>query len=256
VNEFRAQQRPIERVTQATRNKEASGATHAYHPGVRSAAHKPVLPIRAPSSRVQEVKVNPFRNQRWMAAIALMSIVLGACSSAATTPTPAASVAAPSAAAPSAAPSAAAPSAAPSASAAAVDLTGKKVGVIELYNNPYWVDAVKGVKQVFDPLGITTSPINSNGEPQTQATNVTNFISAAVAGIIMGPVSPTGAVADAQRIKDANIPLVCGDSCLPDDQAQGLAKGWRRLGPWRRQGRCGLHPEHAGWQGEHRHGRL
>jgi ABC-type sugar transport system substrate-binding protein len=160
--------------------------------------------------------VNLFQRKR-LSAIAVLPILLAACSSSAASPSPTAPPTNP------AQPTVAASTA---SSAAAVDLHGKKVGVIELYNNPYWVDAEKGIRQILEPLGVTVSTVNSNGVPQTQATNVTNFISAGVNGVIMGPVSPTGAVADAQRLKDAGIPLVCGDSCVPDDQVAALAKGW------------------------------
>jgi ABC-type sugar transport system substrate-binding protein len=160
-----------------------------------------------------------FQRKR-LSAIAVLPLLLAACSSTAATPTPAAP-------ATQGQPTAAATVAASTvASAPAVDLHGKKVGVIELYNNPYWVDAEKGIRGVLEPLGVTITTVNSNGVPQTQATNVTNFISAGLDGVIMGPVSPTGAVADAQRLQTAGIPLVCGDSCVPDAQVQALSKGW------------------------------
>jgi sugar transport system substrate-binding protein len=154
-----------------------------------------------------------------LSAIVVLPLLLAACSSSATpSPVPPAT--------PAPATAAASAAASTAASAPAVDLHGKKVGVIELYNNPYWVDAEKGIRQILEPLGVTVSTVNSNGVPQTQATNVTNFISAGMNGVIMGPVSPTGAVADAQRLKDAGIPLVCGDSCVPDAQVATLAQGW------------------------------
>ncbi len=113
-----------------------------------------------------------------------------------------------------------------SPSAAGQDLGGKKVGVIELYNNPYWIDAERGIKEVADPLGIEVTTLNSDGNPQTQATNVTNLISAQVDAVIMGPVAPEGAAADISRFKDGKIPVVCGDSCAPEDQAKDLVVGW------------------------------
>ena len=158
-------------------------------------------------------------NHRRVATLAVLPLLLVACSSSSSSPTATSQPSTP-------APASATVATSASASASSVDLHGKKVGVIELYNNPYWVDAEKGIRSVLEPLGVTVSTVNSNGEPQTQATNVTNFISAGLNGVIMGPVSPTGAVADAQRLQTASIPLVCADSCVPDAQIATLAKGW------------------------------
>ncbi len=102
----------------------------------------------------------------------------------------------------------------------------KRVGVIELYNNPYWVDAERGIKEVAGPLGIQVTALNSNGDPATQAQNVTNLISAHMDGIIIGPVSPAGAVADLTRLKKSGADVVCGDSCAPEEQAKQLVIGW------------------------------
>jgi sugar transport system substrate-binding protein len=108
----------------------------------------------------------------------------------------------------------------------AKEKTPKRVGVVELYNNPYWIDAERGIHVVADPLGISITALNSNGDPATQAQNVTNLISAHMDGIIIGPVAPAGAVADLTRIKQSNIDAVCGDSCAPEADAKGLVIGW------------------------------
>ena len=44
---------------------------------------------------------------------------------------------------------------------------GKRVGVVELYNNPFWVDAERGIKEVLDPLGVEVQTVNSNGDGAT-----------------------------------------------------------------------------------------
>ncbi len=150
---------------------------------------------------------------RRVALLAVAGLVASACGGSAS----------PSPSAPAAATAAAATAA---AATAAANLAGKKVGVVELYNNPYWVDAERGIKEIADPLGITLNTLNSDGNPQTQTTNVTNLISAQVDGMIIGPVDPVSAVADLQRIKDVGITAVCGDSCAPADQAEALAIGW------------------------------
>lgn len=104
---------------------------------------------------------------------------------------------------------------------------GKKIGVIELYNNPFWVDAERGIREVTDPLGIEINALNSDGNPQTQAENVTNLISAAMDGVIIGPVAPEGAVADLTRLIEAGIPVACGDSCAELATAQEIGvTGW------------------------------
>jgi ABC-type sugar transport system substrate-binding protein len=106
-------------------------------------------------------------------------------------------------------------------------LEGKKIGVIELYNNPFWVDAERGIREIADPLGVEITALNSNGNPQTQAENVTNLISAAVNGAIVGPVAPEGAEADLGRLIEAGIDTVCGDSCAVQESAEAIGvTGW------------------------------
>ena len=106
------------------------------------------------------------------------------------------------------------------------NLKGKRIGVVALYDNPYWSDARKGIGEITKPLGVELTSMNSAGDAATQASNVTNLISAQVDGAIVGPVAPSGAVADLKRLKDAGITTVCLDSCAPDDQAPRLAIGW------------------------------
>ena len=103
---------------------------------------------------------------------------------------------------------------------------GKRVGVVELYNNPYWIDAERGILEVAKPLGISVTTLNSDGDPATQSQNVINLISAQVDGVIIGPVAPAGAKADLGRLKDAGITAVCGDSCATEEDARPLVAGW------------------------------
>jgi ABC-type sugar transport system substrate-binding protein len=110
--------------------------------------------------------------------------------------------------------------------ASAADLSGKRIGVVALYDNPFWSDARKGIQEIAKPLGISMIAMNSGGDAATQATNVTNLISAQVDGAIIGPVSSTGAAADLKRLKDGGATVVCLDSCSPEEQAKSLVVGW------------------------------
>jgi ABC-type sugar transport system substrate-binding protein len=110
--------------------------------------------------------------------------------------------------------------------AGAADLNGKTIGVIALYDNPFWADARRGIHEVADPLGIKIIALNSGGDAATQATNITNVISAQADAAIVGPVAPAGAVADLKRLKNAGVTTYCLDSCAPEDQAKDLAIGW------------------------------
>src|ERR1035437_3230096 len=85
----------------------------------------------------------------------------------------------------------------------AASLKGKSVGVIELYSNVFWNDAVAGIHKIADPLGIKVQVQNSNGDAATQTTNVTNVISLGVSAAIVGPVAPAGALTDLQRLDHA-----------------------------------------------------
>lgn len=113
-----------------------------------------------------------------------------------------------------------------SAGASAADLSSKHVGVVALYDNPFWADARKGIEEILKPNGVQFVAMNSGGDAATQATNVTNLISAQVDGAIIGPVSSTGAAADLKRLKDGGATIACLDSCAPEDQAKSLVVGW------------------------------
>lgn len=111
-------------------------------------------------------------------------------------------------------------------SAPAAGLSGKRIGVVALYDNPFWADARKGIEEIIKPLGVTMIAMNSGGDAATQATNVTNLVSAQVDGAIIGPVSSTGAAADLKRLKDGGATVACLDSCAPEEQAKSLVVGW------------------------------
>src|ERR1022692_2995540 len=114
----------------------------------------------------------------------------------------------------------------PTAYATPLSLRGDTIGVIELYNNPFWVQVVQGVHKVLDPLGIKALVVNSNGDAGTQANNVTDVISANVSAAVFGPVAPAGALADISRMRKAGIPVYCVDSCATSAQSKKLPLGW------------------------------
>lgn len=108
----------------------------------------------------------------------------------------------------------------------AAKLSGKTVGVVELYSNPFWSDALAGIKKVANPLGVKVTAVNSNGNAATQSSNVTQLSSAQVDAAIIGPVAPAGALSDINRLKQSGATVYCLDSCAAPAAAKTATLGW------------------------------
>jgi simple sugar transport system substrate-binding protein len=116
------------------------------------------------------------------------------------------------------------------ASASAGSPSGKKanlkVGVIEIYPSPFYVDLVKGVHKVADPAHVQVLVRDTNADPAAQTKFVQDFITAGVSAIILSATTPSGSITDAQRIQKAGIPLICADSCASANVAPKYVKVW------------------------------
>lgn len=66
---------------------------------------------------------------------------------------------------------------------------------------------------------------NSGGDATREAQFMSTLISGGAQAIIMSPVSATASVPVIQQAVDADIPVVCYNTCVAEDQAEGLIYG-------------------------------
>lgn len=94
-----------------------------------------------------------------------------------------------------------------------------KIGVVELFSNPFFAEARKGMQDAAAEEGVELTINNADADPTKEADFVSNYISQGMDAMVVSAVSPTGSLATLQKAKDAGIPVVCYDTCVnpPDD---------------------------------------
>ncbi|SDE92015.1 monosaccharide ABC transporter substrate-binding protein, CUT2 family [Variovorax sp. CF079] len=94
------------------------------------------------------------------------------------------------------------------------------IGVIELFPNPHFAEARKGMKEVARKNNATLLIQNANVDTTKEAQFVQTFITRKVDAILLSAVSPTGSLAALRLARSAGIPVVCYTTCVnaPDDQ--------------------------------------
>ncbi len=94
------------------------------------------------------------------------------------------------------------------------------IGVIELFGNPFFAEARKGMKSVGDKEGAELLIENANSDVGREAELVQTFIRRQVDVILISAQSATGSIAAIKLAKDANIPVVCWNTCIrsPEDK--------------------------------------
>lgn len=176
------------------------------------------------------MKRNGDRRQLARVAILLttFALIVGACSSASATPTPAASAAAtpaatPAASAPaSAAPASAAASATPGSSGGTADWfstlgsrcagTPLKVGVdISLNNTDFWTSWISYINQYAPVCDMTTIQMVSNNDPATEFSDIKSMIDQGAQGIIASPADSSAIASSLELAASKNIPVVSND---------------------------------------------
>lgn len=93
------------------------------------------------------------------------------------------------------------------------------IGVIELFPNPHFAEARKGMEQVAKKNNVTLVIQNANVDATKEAQFVQTFITRKVDAILLSAVSPTGSLAALRLARSAGIPVVCYTTCVnpPDD---------------------------------------
>jgi sugar transport system substrate-binding protein len=94
------------------------------------------------------------------------------------------------------------------------------IGVIELFPNPHFAHARKGIEDTAKKEGVDVIIQNANLDATKEAQDVQTFITRKVDAILLSAVSPTGSLAALRMAKAAGIPVVCYTTCVnpPDDK--------------------------------------
>ena len=129
------------------------------------------------------------------------------------------------------------------------------IGVIELFPNPHFAHARKGIEEFAKKNNTNVIIQNANLDATKEAQFIQTFITRKVDAILVSAVSPTGSLAALRFARSAGIPVVCYTTCVnaPEDQGTGASlRQERQLDPRRHDGQAsrGLHQGRTGRQGE------
>lgn len=100
------------------------------------------------------------------------------------------------------------------------------IGVIELFGNPFFAEARKGMKSVADKEGAELLIENANSDVGREAEIVQTFIRRQVDVILISAQSATGSIAALKLAKDAGIPAVCWNTCIRSPEDKQLVKAF------------------------------
>ena len=107
---------------------------------------------------------------------------------------------------------------------AQADAAKPVIGVIELFGNPFFAEARKGMKSVADKEGATLLIENANSDVGREAELVQTFIRRQVDVILISAQSATGSIAALKLAKDAGVPVVCWNTCIRSPEDKQLVK--------------------------------
>jgi simple sugar transport system substrate-binding protein len=94
------------------------------------------------------------------------------------------------------------------------------VGVIELFANPHFAEARKGLEDLAKNHNTRLIIQNAGFDATKEAQFVQTYVTRKVDAILISAVSPTGSLAALRLAKSAGIPVVCYTTCInpPDDK--------------------------------------
>jgi ABC-type sugar transport system substrate-binding protein len=94
------------------------------------------------------------------------------------------------------------------------------IGVIELFPNPHFAHARKGIEEIARKNNANLIIQNANLDATKEAQFIQTFITRKVDAILLSAVSPTGSLATLRLAKSAAIPVVCYTTCVnpPEDK--------------------------------------
>lgn len=100
------------------------------------------------------------------------------------------------------------------------------IGVIELFANPHFAEARKGLEDHAKKNGTRLIVQNSGFDAAKEAQFVQAFITRKVDAILISAVSPSGSLAALRMAKAAGIPVVCYTTCINPPEDKDLVKAY------------------------------
>ncbi len=100
------------------------------------------------------------------------------------------------------------------------------IGVIELFANPHFAEARKGIEDTAKNHNTRVIVQNAGFDAAKEAQFVQAFITRKVDAILMAAVSPTGSLAALRMAKAAGIPVVCYTTCINPPEDKGLVQAF------------------------------
>lgn len=89
-------------------------------------------------------------------------------------------------------------------------------------NNPYWVDARKGMEAEAKKLGVTAKFLGpENDDAAAQVAIFDSVLATHPAGIAISPNDPASVTSDIAAARAAGIPVIAWDGPVPNSQVQG-----------------------------------
>jgi sugar transport system substrate-binding protein len=100
------------------------------------------------------------------------------------------------------------------------------IGVIELFANPHFAEARKGIEEYAKSQNARVIVQNSGFDASKEAQFVQAFVTRKVDAILLSAVSPTGSLAALRIAKAAGIPVVCYTTCINPPEDKDLVQAY------------------------------
>ncbi|MGH2662945.1 MAG: sugar ABC transporter substrate-binding protein [Actinomycetota bacterium] len=100
------------------------------------------------------------------------------------------------------------------------------IGVVFIYANPFATGVENGMRSVSEEARVSVQFANPNGDAQREAQAVQDFISRGVDLLLYAPLDPEGSVANARAAAEAEIPVICFDTCLSEEGQEQYIEGF------------------------------
>src|SRR5438093_422427 len=100
------------------------------------------------------------------------------------------------------------------------------IGVIELFANPHFAEARKGMEDFAKNHNTRLIIQNAGFDATKEAQFIQTFITRKVDAILVSAVSPTGSLAALRLAKAAGIPVVCYTTCIKPPEDKELVRAY------------------------------
>lgn len=100
------------------------------------------------------------------------------------------------------------------------------IGVIELFANPHFAEARKGIEDFARNHQTRVILQNAGFDVSKEAQFIQTFITRKVDAILVSAVSPTGSLAALRMAKAAGIPVVCYTTCINPPEDKDLVQAY------------------------------